>query len=1859
MVIAICSHAQDPAYPAAPAAPQNITAAEYFIDNDPGIGSAITLPVSAATNISNANVAINVNGLTNGVHHLYIRTMSAEGHWSVSSEKDFLYDVTVAYSLPPAAAQNVVSAEYFIDSDPGIGLGTVIPITPGIDLANINTAINTAGLANGAHRLYVRTKSQEGRWSLTTMKDFVVNLDYPYPASPAPPQNIVAAEYFIDTDPGIGGGAVLSITPGLDLSSQIAVINTAGLSNGIHQLYIRTKSSEGHWSLTANSSFAVSAEIAYPAQPAPPQNIVAGEYFIDTDPGPGLATAVSIPVGNNLSNLSYAVNTTGLSNGTHYFSLRTRSQEGRWSLTNVQPFAVSDTVHVFAWTISPPTGHDYQTVATGTPSVFNFHIRNTGNTSITLDQVQSDNAAFVPTFTSGAIITAGDSLTIPVRFTPTTVGAYTGQLSISSSTAGVSPATAPLTGTGYTPGVPPVLRFVTAGPYAGLGGVSPAAGQTGDYTYKIVYQSPTGRPPMAGYPQVGIDRNGDGDFNDAGEGIFTMTRDGSGTDYTAGVTYTYTINHPDYSNTLGYKFFAQDNQGNAATAVNAGYLAGPIVTYQLLDLKIFASDISFSKNNPQPGETFTLTANVTNSSAFNAVNVPVRFYRDTILLDSAVIPSVRAFATGTVTKNFSFAADGYYPIKVWIDSANTLGDANPLNNYAIRPVTVGNVTLPGGINITAAPTLQSCPQALVITGTAKYYGTTSPSIVAGAQVTITVGSQTYTTATDGSGNYRFLLQNPTCGGTQVFTVSVTDFTFTSQTLNGSINIPCPAPNACGTPPSPPPTLAIEDNNPCALVRGKTSTVDITLYYNVQDRSNRWAFYDRIIWDSTYVWFHDSLVYSTGLPPGAYPQGVNTSVNLPPLHLKLDSTGPNKIRVWHRYIYNEFDTIPGFDYAGRFLTYVDDKTFTINVQPDLPDLVIRNFTQPAYTTFQFDEGNLTCTDAGPHTVQLWDSLPGGTKTLLHEYPLTSLAGAALEQMTFSNTSMSTGTHYLTIIADAGGSVNELNENNNVFSVVVVVPTPDLTITAVTPVTTALSPGTKVAFNAVLKNTGTAAGTFKVQFAANGVPIGNKIIVPGVNEKGSLTVTSDPYTVTTSDRDCPVIITATADIDAEVNEPKNNNTFTLPLGADLTSYMTPAESGSSGNPVIVRSNADPEYHPLIRNIGSRDIGGASVKYVLNGVTIGTDSIGYLRAGEIYAVPGVFHYLFTQPGNYQVKVMVDTANTICESNETNNTGSFYIRVVQSNPDFQVLSQYISPSSLNPNPGQAITIVGTVKNVGLKTTYPNKLRFLVDGVQLGDDVPVNALISGQDTTVAATTTYFSDVTGVKVMEIKIDPADTAVEENKNNNDATRALIVGDAPDMTYAHANAISFNSGFRAGDSVLIYYVVKNKGAQQGTARVRFSIYDDIGALTAIDSVSFTLAAGDTLIVSKKMEFSVNSGTVVAEITGCSPMEFDLLNNTDSLSFSNVVHLKANIVVDGDLDMDEGLRPQLPGWIGGKIVLGDYDLVVNGHILHSDTAHFIITDGAGRLRFVNGDAVNTFPVGTSLSHYSFAKISNTGTPDNFSVRVLPYVLTNGTGGDTIKTENVDLTWLIEEQTPGGSNATVQLSWLSSDELPGFLGGQSRIAHYTTKWETGDAGVATQDSLGIYSWQQGGYTSFSPFTVTSGTGAALPLHLLDFNVTSLGNTAVVSWQTADEANTSRFVIQHSADGQHFADIGTVAADNTAGIHDYQFIHDSLSEGVNYYRLRMIDLDENYTWSPIRAIQWDPIHVLQAFPNPAYRSIHIKGMEAGGILQLVSFDGKLVQQYITSGSTLTIDVSHLAAGMYIINYNNHGKSQQQKIIKE
>ncbi len=301
----------------------NITKAEYYFDNDPGFGLATNIPVTAGTDLQNISFTAGINSLSVGIHVLNIRSLNANGNWSVTNQ-------LVYYKNDPAAATpNITKAEYYFDNDPGFGYGQDIPVTAGPDLQNINFTASINFLSVGIHILNVRSLDANGKWSVTNQLVYYKN----DPTGTA--TSISKAEYYFDYDPGFGYGEDIPVTAGPDLQNINfnAGINT--LPVGIHVLNIRSLDANGKWSVTNQL-------ICYKADLSPAANITDAEYFYDTDPGFGEGIPVVLNPTTNLADYLLPVNITGLSTGDHNLFLRSRTSIG-WSVTNMYTFNIATT----------------------------------------------------------------------------------------------------------------------------------------------------------------------------------------------------------------------------------------------------------------------------------------------------------------------------------------------------------------------------------------------------------------------------------------------------------------------------------------------------------------------------------------------------------------------------------------------------------------------------------------------------------------------------------------------------------------------------------------------------------------------------------------------------------------------------------------------------------------------------------------------------------------------------------------------------------------------------------------------------------------------------------------------------------------------------------------------------------------------------------------------------------------------------------------------------------------------------------------------------------------------------------------------------------------------------------------------------------------------------------------------------------------------------------------------------------------------------------------------------------------------------------------------------------------------------
>jgi len=225
-------------------------------------------------------------------------------------------------------AQDITYAEYFIDTDPGFGEAVSIPVSaPGADLTLSFTA-GLQALDPGVHQIFLRAKDDSEKWGPVVFSTFYV-VEILSPGE----LNIQEMEYFIDTDPGYGKAIPIPVaTPGTDLSFNITA-DLTDLDPGTHQIFFRGKNSSGKWGVVVHGTFFT---IDLPASGV--SQIQELEYFIDTDPGYGNATQVSLTTTGTDLEISFDVSLAGLTGDDHVLYVRAKNELGQWGQVFIEAF---------------------------------------------------------------------------------------------------------------------------------------------------------------------------------------------------------------------------------------------------------------------------------------------------------------------------------------------------------------------------------------------------------------------------------------------------------------------------------------------------------------------------------------------------------------------------------------------------------------------------------------------------------------------------------------------------------------------------------------------------------------------------------------------------------------------------------------------------------------------------------------------------------------------------------------------------------------------------------------------------------------------------------------------------------------------------------------------------------------------------------------------------------------------------------------------------------------------------------------------------------------------------------------------------------------------------------------------------------------------------------------------------------------------------------------------------------------------------------------------------------------------------------------------------------------------------------
>jgi len=326
------------------------------------------------------------------------------------------------------------------------------------------------------------------------------------------------------------------------------------------------------------------------------------------------------------------------------------------------------------------------------------------------------------------------------------------------------------------------------------------------------------------------------------------------------------------------------------------------------------------------------------------------------------------------------------------------------------------------------------------------------------------------------------------------------------------------------------------------------------------------------------------------------------------------------------------------------------------------------------------------------------------------------------------------------------------------------------------------------------------------------------------------------------------------------------------------------------------------------------------------------------------------------------------------------------------------------------------------------------------------------------------------------------------------------------------------------------------------------------------------------------------------------------------------------------------------------------------HSNPGAYGFVDIDIRLHSINGNAVTSYVPGNS---YDITIIVNpeVGTPASYGFQAVALDVNNNNAGVFVSENEMIGVRMFDER------------FYAEHNMP------SPSPDFTFRWEApatdvGDvtfyASGSTNNGDGSADGDSGMGTTPAKLQISPNT--ALPIEMTLFTVEQSFNSILLKWATQTETNSSHFVLEHAPDGVDFKEFAIVsAAGFSTEIQRYSTYHSNPNNGLNYYRLKIVDLDGVFEYSNIIAYEIDKKQrpTLEALPNlVADKTTVLFQNNMGNVfdseLHVHTMSGQLVGTFpfgLAPGENrIELDLSRLELGYYSISLKE--ASEAVRILK-
>ena len=265
----------------------------------------------------------------------------------------------------------------------------------------------------------------------------------------------------------------------------------------------------------------------------------------------------------------------------------------------------------------------------------------------------------------------------------------------------------------------------------------------------------------------------------------------------------------------------------------------------------------------------------------------------------------------------------------------------------------------------------------------------------------------------------------------------------------------------------------------------------------------------------------------------------------------------------------------------------------------------------------------------------------------------------------------------------------------------------------------------------------------------------------------------------------------------------------------------------------------------------------------------------------------------------------------------------------------------------------------------------------------------------------------------------------------------------------------------------------------------------------------------------------------------------------------------------------------------------------------------------------------------------------------------------------------------TPAMNGSTTSYSislYFTEAELGGKVPGTLKIAK-TSASTIGEANAENTQfltpvvtMLGTNVVFTASFTGFSRFFLAENQGP-LPITLLSFKgELNDRSEADLSWKITHQRNFKGFDVERSPDAQLFTAIKNVdAIPGNAAIYEYHFTDKMVSIGLNYYRLKMIDNDGNFSYSEVvKIVNNGAGQFVTLMSNPVKEAITLSvnnnSLKPISAILYNAVGAKVAAwQLGTKTGTIQLPVEQykLTPGVYLLQVSDGNKVETLKVVKK